>query len=58
MAFPVCPADGIGRGLGQPMVVENMPGASGIVCYTPNGCLSRGGVEAPLFDMGKRKGIN
>jgi tripartite-type tricarboxylate transporter receptor subunit TctC len=26
-------ADGIGRGLGQPMVVENMPGASGIVAH-------------------------
>jgi tripartite-type tricarboxylate transporter receptor subunit TctC len=26
-------ADGIGRGLGQPVVVENMPGASGIVAH-------------------------
>jgi len=26
-------ADGVGRGLGQPMVVENMPGASGIVAH-------------------------
>jgi tripartite-type tricarboxylate transporter receptor subunit TctC len=26
-------ADGIGRGLGQPMVVDNMPGASGIVAH-------------------------
>src|SRR5262249_1484549 len=26
-------ADGIGRGLGQPVVIENMPGASGIVAH-------------------------
>jgi tripartite-type tricarboxylate transporter receptor subunit TctC len=26
-------ADGVGRGLGQPMVVDNMPGASGIVAH-------------------------